>query len=124
MDEQPIDHQVDHPVEQFDPLLRNLLAWRLVEETSDGWCLRKDVAERVGKLASTSHRSTASERVYFGHACARCHSSGLTRLQDGQYLCDPCRQAIELESVATALPVPQERGKRRFAKSRAHPLAS
>ena len=109
----------DHPIEQFDPLLRNMLAWDLVEETEDGrWALRPNVAERLASLARYAKGSEPSEVVYFGHPCARCKSNGLTRLRDGQYLCDGCRRAVEVSSVATLLPAPEHEKPRRFSRSR------
>ena len=109
----------DHPIEQFDPLLRNMLAWDLVQETDDGrWALRPDVAERLSALTRYTKRSEPSEVVYFGHTCAGCKSNGLTRLRDGTYLCDECRRAEDLSSVATLLPAPEEQKPRRFSRSR------
>jgi ribosomal protein L37AE/L43A len=109
----------EHRVEQFDPLLRNMLSWDLVQETDDGrWVLRPDVAERLGTLARYARRTEPSEVVYFGHPCARCKSNGMTRLRDGTYLCDECRRAADLSSVATLLPAPERQKPRRFGWSR------
>jgi hypothetical protein len=97
----------EHPIERFDPLLRNMLAWHLVEETDGGgWALRPDVADRLDRLARYTKGDQPSEIVYFGHVCAGCRSSGLTRLRDGQYLCDDCRKAADVAAVATLLPEP------------------
>lgn len=105
----------EHAIEQFDPLLRNMLTWGLVQETGDGrWDLRPDVAERLTALAGYTKRSEPYEVVYFGHPCAGCKSSGLTRLRDGMYLCDECRRAADLSSVATLLPEPELHKPRRF----------
>ena len=109
----------DHPIEQFDPLLRNMLAWDLVQETEDGrWDLRPHVAERLASLATYAKRSEPSEVVYFGHPCARCKSNGLTRLRDGQYVCDECRRAADVSAVATLLPAPEREKPRRLTRSR------
>jgi ribosomal protein L37AE/L43A len=109
----------EHLIEQFDPLLRNLLAWDLVQEADDGrWALRPDVAERLGALARYTKRSEPSEVVYFGHPCAVCKSNGLTRLRDGKYLCDACRRAADVSSVATLLPAPEQQKPRWFSRSR------
>ncbi len=113
----------EHPVERFDPLLRNMLAWNLVEETAGGrWELRPDVVERLASLTRYTKREQPSEVVYFGHVCAGCKSNGLTRLRDGSYLCDDCRRSADLAAVATLLPAPEQRKPRRFSRSR--PLAS
>jgi len=108
----------EHPIERFDPLLRNMLAWNLVEETEGGWVLRPEVADRLNGLARYTRRDQPSEVVYFGHICAGCKSNGLTRLRDGSYLCDECRKAADLASVATLLPEPEARRARRFSRSR------
>ncbi len=109
----------EHPIERFDPLLRNMLAWNLVEETEGGsWTLRPEVAERLNGLVRYTRTSQPSEVVYFGHTCAGCKSNGLTRLRDGQYLCDDCRKAADLAAVATLLPEPENPKARRFSKSR------
>lgn len=109
-----------HPIERFDPLLRNMLAWSLVEETDGGggWQLRPEVAERLTGLAKYTRRNEPSEVVYFGHICAGCKSNGLTRLKDGEYLCDDCRRAADLAAVATLLPAPAAAKPKRFSRSR------
>ena len=122
MGEHPIEHG-EHPIERFDPLLRNLLAWDLVEEKDGGrWELRPEVVQRLAGLASYTKRDKPSEVVYFGHICARCKSNGLTRLRDGVYLCDECRRAADVSAVATLLPAPEEQKRRRSSRSR--PIAS
>lgn len=115
----------EHPVERFDPLLRNLLAWRLVEESpTEGWALRPDVVQRLQSLAHFSRRENPSDVVYFGHTCGGCHSRGLTRLRDGHYLCDPCQRAADLAAVATPLPAPDEAKPRRTVRERVRKIAS
>ena len=109
----------EHPIERFDPLLRNMLAWHLVEETGEGgWALRPEVAARLTLLAEYTKGDDASEIVYFGHVCAGCRSNGLTRLRDGRYLCDDCRKGADLAAVATLLPEPEAPKARRFSRSR------
>jgi len=107
-----------HPIERFDPLLRNMLAWDLVEETGDGWRLTPDVARRLADLARYTKRNEPSEVVYFGHTCAGCKSNGLTRLHEGRYLCDECRRSADLAAVATLLPAPRVEKPKRFSRSR------
>lgn len=84
---------MDHPVEKLDPLLRNLLALGLVEETPEGtWVLRDEVARRLGTLAELSARPSRSSVpvVYFDHRCSTCHRFGATRRFGERYLCDGC----------------------------------
>jgi hypothetical protein len=86
-----MDH---HPIERFDPLLRNLLSWGLAYELEDGtWALRPEVAERLSRLAQLTRRPETAAVVYFGHFCAACRTAGPTRMHDGRYLCDACRRA-------------------------------
>ncbi|MGH8988485.1 MAG: hypothetical protein ACRDXC_07805 [Acidimicrobiales bacterium] len=109
----------EHPIERFDPLLRNLLAWGLVVEAEEGgWTLRPDVAERLPALARYARGDQPSEVVYFGHLCAGCRSKGLTRLRDGRYLCDECRRAADVAAVATLLPEPDQGAAGSLSRSR------
>jgi ribosomal protein L37AE/L43A len=115
----------EHPVERFDSLLRDLLAWHLVEESpTEGWALRPDVAQRLQSLARLSRREDPSDVVYFSHTCSGCHSRGLTRLRDGHYLCDACQRAAELAAVATPLPPPEQGRPRRGVRDRVRKIAS
>lgn len=105
----------EHPVERFDPIFRNLLAWRLVEPLPDGgWQLHPDVVARLSHLSHMTKPSETTEVVYFGHACVTCRASGLTRLREGQYICDACQRAAVLAAVATPLPAPEERKPKRL----------
>ena len=113
-----------HPIERFDPLLRNLLSWGLVEETAGGWALRDDVSARLTHLTQLTSRNAPGEVVFFGHACAVCRSSGLTRLRDGRYLCEACRRAEEVAAVATPLPKPADRKAKRSVIHRVRDVAS
>ncbi|HVC14655.1 MAG TPA: hypothetical protein VND62_07325 [Acidimicrobiales bacterium] len=108
----------DHPIERFDPLLRNMLSWNLLERTDRGWDLRPEVADRLNSLAKITTRDEPTEVVYFGHTCVGCKSNGLTRLRDGQYLCDDCQRAADLAAVATLLPAPEAEKPRRFTRAR------
>lgn len=114
-----------HPIERFDPLLRNLLAWCLVDQDDDGrWSLRPEVGQRLTQLTELTRHDAPSEVVYFGHACATCRANGLTRLRDGRYLCDGCRRAADLAAVATPLPKPRDQKSRRSVLHRDGGLAS
>lgn len=90
----------DHPIERFDPLLRNLLTFGLVQQDASGaWRLTDDAARRLDWLATLDQRSrTSGVVIYFGHNCAGCHEAGPTRRHEDRYLCDPCRRA----AIATA----------------------
>ncbi|MHB8244874.1 MAG: hypothetical protein ACYDGN_05870 [Acidimicrobiales bacterium] len=85
------------PVEAFNPLLRSLLSWDLVQrvETEDGtrqWVLKEDAQRRLDALAPRPRHSSAS-LAYLDHWCARCRQQRLTHLIEGRYLCQECQRA-------------------------------
>jgi hypothetical protein len=88
------------PIENFDPLLRDLAAYGLATKDPDeghGWQLSEAAQSRLNELHDARRAAVKPENlVYLDHLCARCHSRGLTRLRDGAYLCDGCAsQAAE-----------------------------
>jgi hypothetical protein len=96
------------PVEAFNPLLRSLLTWELVEriETEEGahqWVLIPEAQRRLDALAPRPRESTAS-LAYLDHWCARCRQQRLTHLIDGRYICESCQRA---ESGEISTPTPQ-----------------
>jgi len=91
----------DHvPVERFDPLLRDLVAWGLVTATPDttagrgtakaSWRLTDAAQRRLSELVKPTRPLNPDQLVYLDHHCARCRVRGRTRLRDGLYLCDDC----------------------------------
>ncbi len=98
------------PVEAFNPLLRSLLTWELVEreEGADGghrWVLTGEVQERLDALVPPPRRESSS-LAYLDHWCARCRQQRLTHLLEGRYLCEDCQRA-ESGTVATPKPEPK-----------------
>ncbi len=87
-----------HPIETFDHLLRDLLAYDLVERRSDTWYLRRPVAHRVSELVAAS-QSAGHVDVYVGYPCSRCHATRVTRAVGTSRLCDECLAATDDESV-------------------------
>lgn len=79
--------------DRFDPLLRDLLTWNLVEadQTSEGtrWRLSERVQQRLEQIAAKPSRAT-HEIDYFTHPCDRCKDREITRLRNGEYVCDEC----------------------------------
>lgn len=96
------------PVEAFNPLLRSLLSWGLVQRQDDGeggftWVLIEEAQEKLHALAPRPRRSPGA-LAYLDHWCARCREQKLTHLRDGRYLCERCERA---ESGTVAAPTPE-----------------
>lgn len=100
------------PVDAFNPLLRSLLSWELVERREDGegghyWALIDEAQERLEKLTPPPRRATAA-LAYLDHWCARCRQQKLTHLIDGRFLCEECERAeSETGDVTTPRPQPK-----------------
>ena len=90
----------DPPADAFNPLLRSLLSWGLVERRveDDGgvrWELTGPAQERLESLNPRA-RKAAKSLAYLDHFCARCRQQRLTHLRDGRYLCAECER-VEAE---------------------------
>jgi uncharacterized membrane-anchored protein len=91
--------------EKFDPLLRDLLAWGLVEpgqpaDDNATWHLADDARHRLEDL-HTQAETRQSQVVYFDRVCAGCRRRQLTRRHDGTYLCDACFAHAQTPAVGT-----------------------
>lgn len=98
------------PVETFNPLLRSLLTWGLVErrEDADGntsWELIEEVRHRLDALVPPS-RTAAASLAYLDHWCARCRQQRLTHLRGERFLCESCEKA-EAGEVSGPQPEPK-----------------
>lgn len=85
------------PVETFNPLLRSLLTWGLVERVEEGerrhrWVLTAEVQQRLDALTPPPRRPLSS-LAYLDHLCARCREQRLTHLVEGRFLCERCERA-------------------------------
>jgi hypothetical protein len=87
-------------IARFDPMLRSLITFGLVErdvDASDGegwhWRLVPSVQHRLESLFAPS--PTAEKLIYFGHRCGSCGEHGPTRFSSGVYLCEDCRGSAE-----------------------------
>lgn len=92
-----------YPVEAFNPLLRGLLGWGLIErvELEDGthrWDLTDTAQQRLDEL-TPERRRAATTLAYLDHSCSRCRQQRLTHLVEGRYICVDC-QRIEDEAPA------------------------
>lgn len=90
-------------IDVHDALVGNLLSWGLVHpaDGSEGhaWVLDEAVQARLSQLASRSGTWLAEELVYLDHRCGGCGERRLTRLVEGQYLCNGCREAARSGGV-------------------------
>ena len=77
-----------------DALLEGLLSSRMVTrgEGDEGtWVLAEPAQRRLDQLVARQARPSAEELVYLDHRCAGCGERRLTRLIEGAYLCDRCK---------------------------------
>ena len=93
------------PSDAFNPLLRSLLTWGLVERSEDDggrprWQLTAAAQERLEALNPRA-RKAATSLAYLDHWCSRCRQQRLTHLRDGRYLCQECEQ---MEAAGGAQP--------------------
>ena len=84
-----------HPIERFDPLLRELARFGLVvRDDSSGelpWHLTDEAQARLVEISVRNVKPVVPEKlVYMNHLCSDCQRRGLTRLNGGRYLCDSC----------------------------------
>jgi hypothetical protein len=84
------------PVEAFNPLLRSLLSWGLVErvEYDDGsrhWELTDAAQQRLDVLTPERRRASTT-LAYLDHWCGSCRQQRLTHLVDGSYICVECQE--------------------------------
>jgi hypothetical protein len=92
-----------HPMERFDPLLRELARFGLIAregtESEHSWILSAQAQERLDELLANGGEPVLPEKlVYLSRLCAECHTRALTRLREGRYLCEAC---------VSKLPAPQ-----------------
>jgi hypothetical protein len=95
----PVDPETA-AVARFDPVLRTLMTFGLVEpdevqetnsdEASKRWRLTPAVQRRLNSLAFPA--PPADKVVYFGHRCSSCGEHGPTWSIAGAFLCGPCRE--------------------------------
>jgi hypothetical protein len=100
------------PIERFDPHLRDLVYWGLVErrETNSKapWQLVPDAQRRLDELHRSAALPDAAADVYLDHRCADCTGRGLTRLHGDSFVCDACWSERQARlRVVDAEPSPQ-----------------
>jgi ribosomal protein L37AE/L43A len=86
----------DPTLSRFDPMLRALMTFGLVEQDHDGaevvagrWHLTTAVQRRLQTLVAPA--PPAEKLIYFGHRCSSCGEHAPTRISSGAFLCDACR---------------------------------
>ncbi len=90
----------DYPIEAFNPILRSLIGWGLVErlEMEDGghhWELTAAAQKRLDDLTPARRRASTT-LAYLDHWCSSCRRQRLTHLVDGRYLCLACESGKDL----------------------------
>lgn len=89
-----MDQERPYRIQNFDPLLRDLVAWGLVvrseNEGESSWQLVDVVQRRLSELTRNHGPIGLDQLVYLDHKCADCGARGLTRLVDDVYLCAVC----------------------------------
>jgi len=86
----------DRTLSRFDPMLRALMTFGLVEQDHDGvddasttWRLTAAAQRRLQALVTPV--PPAEKLIYFGHRCGSCGEHAPTRISSGTFLCDACR---------------------------------
>lgn len=105
-----LEEQVDvseYPIGNFDPLLRDLLTYDLVEQHAEQWLLGPEAARRLSEIAANS-RQGARISVYVGYLCERCRSAGVTVNIDGKRLCNQCVGTLRSSDERIAPAPPQD----------------
>ncbi len=77
-------------ISRFDPLLRSLLTFGLVEADGEAgqWRLTARVQRRLQALGAPP--PPADKLIYFGHRCSSCGEHAPTRMRGGRFVCDAC----------------------------------
>ena len=96
MTTEPVETQ-DATLARFDPMLRALVTFGLVEPDRPGsngdedhhWRLIPAVERRLDSLVPPA--PPVEKLIYFGHRCGSCGEHGPTRFRAGTYLCEACR---------------------------------
>lgn len=89
-----------YPIEAFNPILRSLISWGLVERVemengSHHWELTTAAQKRLDDLTPARKRASAT-LAYLDHWCSSCRRQRLTHLVDGRYLCPACEPSKDL----------------------------
>jgi hypothetical protein len=101
----------DPTLSRFDPMLRALMTFGLVEQDHDGgddasapWRLTAAVQRRMQALVAPA--PPAEKLIYFGHRCGSCGEHAPTRISSGTFLCDACRNTPVAELAPRREPRP------------------
>jgi hypothetical protein len=101
----------DRTLSRFDPMLRALMTFGLVEQDHDGaedaskeWRLTAAAQRRMQSLVAPA--PPAEKLIYFGHRCGSCGEHAPTRISSGTFLCDACRSTPVAELAPRREPRP------------------
>jgi hypothetical protein len=119
-----------YPIETFDPLLRDLVGWGLVErrdtEAGAPWQLVPNAQQRLDELLGPARVSGIGADIFVNRLCGDCHQRRVTRLRGERYVCDRCwmdRQEAPAVVVTEPAPVGHAHRWRRTRPGEATPLA-
>lgn len=89
--------------DRLAPLLRELLAYGLVEPSASGGFVLTGDAQRWLAQESARRAHPSTPEVSVGRPCQRCHATGVTRVVDGVRLCPACQAqpAVAASTEAT-----------------------
>jgi ribosomal protein L37AE/L43A len=108
----------------LDPLLRDLVHWKLVSFVEDGngrrWAL-SDAAQRRLTELRPPYEPTPDRIVYFDRRCHGCERRTMTRLVgDGVHLCSACAQSRVAGGTVQEGPAPLTDGSLHASRRKRH----
>jgi hypothetical protein len=115
-----------YSIGNFDPLLRDLVAWGLVTRSENSWELVEAAQTRLDEVAHRARPVSVENFVYLDHRCVRCQERRPTRLREEGYLCDPCFQsepAVSVDAQAETTSESRRWHLRRYRTRETDPLA-
>jgi hypothetical protein len=87
-------------LDRMGPILRDLVAFDLVERTETGAFVLRPEVQRWLAEASVRSGAPGTAEVFVGRQCQRCGAIAVTRIVDGVRICAPCQAT----PVAEVLP--------------------
>lgn len=108
----------NYRVERLDPVLRELIAHGLVTRSEGSWQLADALQRRLEEVAPSVRPVDLEKVVYLDHHCARCLERKLTRMYEGQYVCDGCLERGDSALRQAEPEVPPQNRRRHLRRER------